>query len=520
MSSIARAHWYWVAILIAAVLVWMPAVADPPAGQPPAENAARADFVIPLDTRVTFGPVDCPVAVVGSGVYDLANSKVLRRLIGLSDEANALRALAADGKHFASASKSPNQANTAVTVWSTQTGKQVLEVPGENKVFVDLLVFVGDQQLLIGGRHSSQIVVWDIGAGKAVRQLTVPGRRVEAQKLAFTADGRFFACVADDKIVVTDAATNKPAAVMAHPGPRGAAPDNRDNVFVYAWTRALAYSPDGAELAAFSMHPSPRLLVWKSGGELVLDEPVPMPRHVTSRHVVEWLSDKSGWLVNGCLFDRASKRVVLVTRVPFAADVLPHLLDKERLIGVFGQDTERLHAIKIPWDKLRASLKQLAGKGPALVAPGEAVSLELALPGLPGDEPRKILTDALTARLARDGIPVAADRPMVLRVRFSDEAEDAIYEQQLLFDLRGKGTRPPKEAKGAAVLELVAKGEARPIWRGHLKATPTRSLKEELADVGARKNLSGRLTGQLNALDMPYFVSKEKNYIALPAIVE
>lgn len=493
---------------------------------------------IPLEANasVTFGPAGCPVVVVGTTVWDLKENKSVGKLDGTYEQ-RGLKSLSADGKLFAVGSKSPNQTDTAVAVWNTETGKRILDVPGDKKAYVDFLAIARSKYLMLGGRHNKIIDVWDIETGKVTKQLTVPDRRVEGDKIAFTPDGKYFACIAHDKIVITETATNKPVAVTAPPGPglavdppaKGVVPPKRnpmlDAIFVYTWTRGLAFSPDGTELAAFSTHPSPRLIVWNVKGKLVLDEPVPMPRTISHRNTLEWQPDGSGWLVNGYLFDRASKRVTLSIRVPFAAEILPHILDKDHVIGVFGDDRTRLQTITIPGEKLNAALKQMAAKTPSFLTPGEAVSLELELTGLRGDEAetRRVLTEALTRRLMRDGIPVAANKSTVLRLKLSEEAGDKlpIFARQSPFDIKGANTgKTATEAKGAAVLELVAKGDAKPLWRGHLSAMSARSFTEEINDDTVRKSMIEHLTKQLSGMDMPYFIPKSTDILALPAVVE
>ncbi len=502
-------------------------------------KGAWGSSAVPFESNagVTFGPVGCPVAIVGANVWDLKANKAAAKIVG-TYEPRGLRALAADGKFFAAGSKSPNQTDTAVTVWNTETGQRVLGVPGDKKAFVDFLAIARSKYLLLGGRHNNQIDVWDLESGKVVKHLTVPDRRVEADKIAFTPDGKHFACIAHDKILVTETATNKAVAVMAPPGPglvieppvpaKGVPPKRNpqvDAIFIYAWTSGLAFSPDGTELAAFSTHPSPRLMVWNAKGKLVLDEPVPMPQAIGHRNTLEWQADGGGWLVNGYLFNRESKRVTLSIRVPFAANILPHLLDDDRVIGVFGDQDDRLQTFAIPKEKLSAALKQLAAKAPSYLAPGEAVSLELELAGLRGDEAetRKVLTDALTRRLARDGIPVGANKTTVLRLKLKEEAGDKlpIFERQSAFDFKGQETgKKATEAKGAAVLELVVKGDDKPLWRGRLTAMSARSFSEEITDATVRKSMLEHLTRQLSGMDMPYFIPKSKDIVALPAVAE
>lgn len=509
----------------------------PEASKVPAAVWGGGGIPITGNDGVTFGPAGCPVAIIGSSVWELKANKSAAKLAG-PIEPRGLRALAADGKYFAAASKSPNQTNTAVGVWNTETGKRVLDVPGDPQAYVDFLAIARGKYVMLGGRHNNQIDVWDLETGKIARRLTVPDRRIETDKLAFTPDGKYFACIAHDKIVVTETATNNQVAVMAPPGPglvldapanAKALPPKRDPsfdaVFVYAWTQGLAFSPDGTQLAAFSTHPSPRLLVWNVKGELVLDEPAPMPRTISHRGSLEWQLDGSGWLVNGYLFDLASKRVTLSIRTPLGSEVLPHILDKDRVIGVFGADTSRLQTFTIPREKLNAALKQIAARAPSYLAPGAGVTLDLQLAGLRGDEAetRRLLTETLTRRLARDGIPVAEGKSTVLRLRLSEEAGDQlpIFQRQTPFDFQGKDTgKKATEAKGAAVLELISKGEDKPLWRGRLTAFSARSFQEEINDAAVRKSMLEHLKGQLSGMDMPYFIPKSKDTVALPAVVE
>jgi hypothetical protein len=499
-----------------------------------AAAAGAADGLkAPVDHKspVTFGPPGCPVLVVGDRVWDLKQNKEARQLEGVA-ELRGHRALSADGKWFATASKQPNQTDTAVAVWSTETGKKVLDVPGKAKEYVDVMAFAGEKALALGGRHSNKIDLWDVEAGKVVKTLTVPDRRVETDKLAFSPDGRSFACIAHDKIVLTDAGSGKQLRTLDPPGapaPKGAPaakrPGGIDVIFVYARTSAMAFSPDGEELAAFSTHPQPRLMVWSAKGKLLMDEPVPMPQVVSHSNTLDWLPDKTGWLVNGHLYDRASKRVALSVKMPFASPVPAHLLDKDRIAAVFASDESQLQTVTIPWKELTASLKHMGTKPDAFVSPSQPLSLEVDVTAARADAEatRKLLIDAVTQRLARDGIKVAEGAPTVLRLKLAEEAGETlpIYERQSPFDFRGRDTgRKATEAKGAAVLELVARGTAEPLWRGHLTAQSARSFSEEITDVSIRKTMLEHLTRQLSSIDMPYFLPRSKDHVALPAVID
>ncbi len=106
-------------------------------------------------------------------------------------------------------------------------------------------------------------------------------------------------------------------------------------------------------------------------------------------------------------------------------------------------------------------------------------------------------------------------------IRSSAGVRLTIFERQSPFDFKGKdtGKKAPK-AKGAAILELTVKGEAKPLWRGHLTAMSARSFKEEITDATVRKSMREHLAKQLSGTDMPYFIPKSKDTVALPAVVE
>src|SRR5262249_32182552 len=139
--------------------------------------------------------------------------------------------------------------------------------------------------------------------------------------------------------------------------------------FVYSWIRGLQFSPDGKELAAFSIHPQPRILCWNSDGKLIFDELLALPSSVGPDALLEWLPPRSGWLVHGNVVDRASKRLLLRIRVALTSYALPHVLDRDRIIGAFGPDTAQLRTLVVPWTKLAASVRQLDDKAPAFLSP-------------------------------------------------------------------------------------------------------------------------------------------------------
>lgn len=508
-------------------------------GEAPPEQAGD-QLHIPLDslTAVTFGEPGCPRFVVRNEVRDAATGKLLCEFDGEYDP-QGRRALSADGQWFAASSKSPNQTETTVMVWATASGQLVLEVPGLPDEFADFVAFSRNRYLLLGGRQSNQIDVWDVTSGELLdKKLTVPDRRIEPEgKIVFAPDGKLFAAIAHDRLVLTDTATNRELAAMASPGAKASEPRGQgrgrdlapsqdgslasaEDGFVYAWTSQLQFSPDGKELAAFSTHPHPRLLIWNMRGQLLADDPMPLPRVVRHGTTLEWLPDGSGLLLNGYLIERKSRRILLGIRTPSGSYVNPHLLDRNRVAGTFGGSGEHLNSVTIPWDDINASLAALDAAAPALLTPAEPVSVEVEAPD---EAVRELVVDALVQRLARDGLTVRPGQPARLRVRISEQAGDSlpIYERQSRYDLRGRDTgRTATEVHGAAVLEWTRQGHAEPLWRGHLTAASGRSFTEEISDLTIRQSMLEEIRRQLSGLDIPWFIPDSPDLVALPVVIE
>ncbi len=515
----------------------VPAAASAPAPVSAEWGAGGGDEVrIPFDDDkvITFGPIGCPVVIAGNDVWNLPTNRLVQTLEGEYPK-RVTTALSGDGQWFAAAMLTPNQQDTPVHVWRTATGERVLEVPGDPERFADLIAFTRNKYLVIGGRDSNEVRVWDVETGKQVKSLTFPGSRLDKGKLAFTADGQYFAAVSEKQLVVMKTATGKPAAVMGAPlemeyahgvakEPRRPAPD--DAVFVYAWLQDLEFSPDSQELAAISTHPRPRLLCWDNRGKLMLDEPLEqLPSMAFWEHEIQWLPDKSGWIISGNVFDRATKRIVFGVRKGFGEELRIHALDRDRLLGNFPHSPGELQVIQIPWDRIHASLQAMKDGSPAILSPSQPVSVNIQLTELRGDqqETARAIGDALVKRLARDGVRVERNQPSTFQVKFTEKAGDQlpIYERQSPFDFRGHDTgRRATEAKGVLVVELLVQGENAPLWRDTLNASNATSFREEINDATVRKSMLENLASNINGLNIPYFIPKSEDLLALPVVLK
>jgi len=195
-----------------------------------------------------------------------------------------LTALSPNGQHFAATNKTPNQEDTTVIVWDTQTGQQKFQVPGDPEHYADLIM-LSNERLFVSGRLSEEMAVWDLATGTQQRTWELPERGIKNEDAGLSSDGKYLATAADDRFVVLHAHSGKVAAVMGAPKatdrsgntvPKGGTRNraaSTDAVFVYAWLQSVRFSPDGQELAAVSTEPHTRLICWNSRGKLMYDEP-------------------------------------------------------------------------------------------------------------------------------------------------------------------------------------------------------------------------------------------------------
>lgn len=514
-------------------------------------GAGGTDLRIPLksNSAVAFGPLGCPVLVVDGKVWSIKDGRLLQTL-DVDHQDNHTAVLSADGRWFAYGRQGHNSDNNPIAIFSTETGEEVFEVPGQEELYTDFVAFSLNKYLLLGGRTSNAIQVWDFQAGKMIKLVETAGNagpKIEKGKIAFTSDGKYYAVTAGGELGVCKTTTGKPAVIMSPPsqmdrnGERPAAaatirPRNpklrtgirsgTDSTFVYAWLQAMKFSPDDKELAAISTHPVPRLMCWDNRGKIIMDEKLDLPPGIAFwNHSIQWLPDNSGWLVTGHLYDRATRRIVLGFRQEFGSDNHIWVMDKDHLLAAYGRDAGALETINIPWQDIHNSLKALADKAPAHLAPGQAVSLQMQLTGLGGDqaETMRLITEAFTRRLGRDGLTLASGQKTVFRARFSEAAGDTlpIYERQSPFDFRGQDTgRTATERKGSLVLEMLVEGEDQPLWRDTISASSSRSFREDINDASIRQSMLDSLAYRIGELNVPYFIPKSPDLYALPIVVE
>ena len=388
--------------------------------------------------------------------------------------------------------------------------------------------------------------VWNLETKEKVKTIKMPTFPfVDGDTTDFSGDGKYFCCKvhegpvvcesASGKLVVKLAMSNAPAPkVKRIPSPaknpaafkaaleakQAANKSEMSEVFATAWMKALRFAPEGDEVAAYTSHPNPRLMCWSNNGKLILDIPIPdIARTFDSSFY--WLPEKTGWIVNGLLIDRVSKRPVML----FKGSPSVTAVDKDHLVGRFAEKAEQIERFTIPWSDIRESLKALESKAPAFLAPHQPISIEVKIVQSRGDVAQldRLVREAVTKRLQRDGVAVKEGQPATIRVTFSEQAGQqlAIYEKTSRWDFRGRDTgRKATEAYGFASVEVFATGAEEPLWRDILRSSNARSFEQDISDDVVRQSMLDQLAGQLNRLNLPYFIPKGIDLISLPATVQ
>ncbi|MEX2027207.1 MAG: hypothetical protein WEH44_07895, partial [Pirellulaceae bacterium] len=442
------------------------------------------------------------------------------------------------GKFFAATDKGANQTEATVMVWNTESGQKVFEIPGFKEKSYQYLVVSRNKYLILGGRHSHELEVWDIEAKKQAKVLATPLRRVEDDKLAFTSDGRFFACVAEDGIGTVTTATGKVAGMMQNPvgGVRTSIPKGKnpvvdanrfkadmENRFVRGRIDSIAFSFNNQELAAVSRHEPARMFIWNTAGKLV--ETVPLPRAACRQKRLLWLPDGSGWVIDGNFIDRKTKRVVAAIRQTFTPELQLHLVDLNNVLATAGQRTETLTTRTIPWKEIRASLAKLEEGADAYISPKHPVTVALEMQNVRAapEQVQQLIYDAVVKRLARDSIQVQLDQPTMLVLRYAEKAGDrvAVYARQSPWDFRGTDTgQRVTESEGSIVVELLGNQGKELLWRDVVQAWNSRTFTSDVSDDKVRQSMLQNLAWRLDSLAIPYYMPKSEEEVALPVVLD
>jgi WD40 repeat protein/dienelactone hydrolase len=300
---------------------------DPPAG--PVRVAEKLSIAMPFEARVfgttLFPATASPFVVLGHNGNDMGvmtlwnvetNKQVGATLTGKLGMKSKLLALSPDGQLLAGESDRPvpsagkkedeKDHGAYLSLWSFETGQHVSDLQvSPDSPFVNYFQFAGRDRLITALRPSGdayEIRVWSVPDGKLQREFLINAEDRQARSMAISPSGKYLAA-ATDHLAIYDLSTGRPAGVRPFPG--AAAADKAAD----KWTcHGLAFSHDGTELAGlFDVGESSKIVAWDLGDGTVTshhtapgtwESRVPRLRNYDGRKI-EWLADKTGWLVAG-----------------------------------------------------------------------------------------------------------------------------------------------------------------------------------------------------------------------------
>jgi hypothetical protein len=356
--------------------------------------------------------------------------------------------MSADGKFVVVAPFHGRRDATSVdvTVYDTATGAKVSDVLSALRE--DDLDYVGlakSPWMLIASRGlpfgESPMELWNFQTGKIIRRFNCCYR--DAERTVLSPDGKFVAMANDETIKIYNLETSEAVATMETPAGDihagveiNATPDSvrvRAVAMSSLSIACLAFSPDGTELAGLSAPfggDEARLICWDAKGKVKDDFVFGGCRRLfpADPGMLQWSPDGSAWMIKGrWLLDRKFKRVVFGSEGLWAENIVGAFIDPQHYFVAHPLSNARSEVLDLPREALRKSIAVATdAKAPAILRPGQSITLQLALENARGDpaSTRQAILDAVTARLKRDHIAVAENQDTVLSLTLKEGIGD------------------------------------------------------------------------------------------------
>ena len=461
-----------------------------------------SDINIPADQKaqVTMGPPGCPVVMVNRQAWHIKSKKVVQTIQEGWDIGD-YRCLSANGKYFAAFEGAWHNRGDAINVWNLVTGELVATVPGKSSSIYPVMKIMYNRYLLAAPNTGQTLTIWDVEQNKKVRDVLVRTSDIKEGQLTVSPDGKYLALCEGDKVSVMTLADGRYAGNLAAP--------LRDPTSSTGWTvgagdiKDLEFSPDGQEMAAlYSSFFKQRLVVWNGQGQITHDIPLNIPYGRLNAYSLSWLPDQKGWVVDGNVIERASKKITVQFKRPRNDTDEIAVLDRYFLLGRFGEDAESITMIGLPWEEVERSLGAMNSVADPIIGPGVQLSLYVYMRGQRGesvDKARAAVGDAIVARLKMDNMLYAADQEAYYRFN----AEPA----------------SPEHKYGQLKLELLLKGSDDPIWSHTLSSFSSSSFLQGLDNGVIEDRAISSVTREIGQLQIPYFIPSNTDFLPLPLVV-
>ena len=322
-------------------------------GQPGGAERHRASASLdppkdPNGCTVLFPTAMCPYVVVAGRIFsrepievwNLSTGKRVGQITDCSKLSDDFVAVSADGRHLASRVRFEK----TVEVWSFRSGQAVWRFD-PSPLDVRTLDFAGHDRLLAVDDRAKAFQLWDLGTGELKASSYTPEKFLP-ESLAISGNGRYLAAVSEKPphLFIMDLASGAVKTTLTLPEPVRSA--------------HLAFSPDSTELASLvDTGQGDELLVFAvdSGqSRKQFAYSARLEDAVQSRNyrgpALEWLPDKSGWLVygNGILDGTNGKLLMRFEAMPLQTR-RRRMFERSRLLATVQIGAEaRLENVPIP----------------------------------------------------------------------------------------------------------------------------------------------------------------------------
>jgi WD40 repeat protein len=474
---------------------------------------------VPRDAAFTFARANGPFVAVGETVYSLLTAEPVGRARGVQ-RFNALTSLSADGKYFATAD------GTTLDVRDSKSGNTLESWQGTPSLsFIEFLEFADADHLITSARSGEQRVqVWDISTGKLSKDVKIEGNLRGA---TLTADGRYLALVVTNYGIVIYDVLRGPTRGKGKIAARiPITPLERRFIDV----DGMRFSPSGEEIAALCDNGT-RVLCWKKNTDLVFEHSLGSDLSAFwsgamsyQGPAIEWAPGGRGWLFKGHTFlDRERRRVTWFLKTEHDSQARHRFIDDDRLLVVRGRGDDReLVDLKIPWQKIDDSFAAMkdpdvaAWLGPQAPA-AVRVKVTSAADGTSTEQLAAELTQLFAARMGDDGVRIAESGAAVFAIDYSETyqpPQTISSPAQLRMRINIPARQIPGHTNCTMTIHFHANGNPIDLWTTTIHASAQDDPK-----VGQRSAVYAELGRKLQSAVLPIFIPKDKNLVALPAVI-
>ena len=292
---------------------------------------------------------------------------------------------------------------------------------------------------------------------------------------------------------------------------------------------ALAFSPDGTELAGLFSLDGFRLVVWKTDGSIVVDQPLGLQigGGYNNGPPIVWAPDGLGWILHGnYYFDRRLGVVAWILEPPVQHNYQHPWLSSSEVIASVGDFQNRsLVAVPVPREALDRAASALQSDAEAWLRPGDGVTLDIHVGTTRFTNAASVtqaLREAITKRLTSGGLTVGEGQPVKLQLSYKESAGKQLQVVAGGLGLRGQPTgQQVQETLVEVEATMTREGRAEPIWQTKLnRGNPHIVHGGAVDDQAVRAATFRGIEYTLNSMAIPYFVPAGSDAQELPIITD